>query len=271
MKMAKKNKIKLETPSTVAEAVANLYTVFRRYEAPAGLLDVCTGCCMDEKLEKEMRRLPLASLYRKHFYEYNDSAKSEVQPAPEIKYFIPRMFELLSEGEDLHHSTELYLDRVGRVPEGAFSEDERKALDDFAFVFFSEGLKQSLNEEKGLFQRNDAFTILLMFEIGGFNIAPLLDHWVQQNASEATLNFAYSTLWHFWHDGEEIGMAFAGNRPDFRATMKAWITNAENRDAFAKKIVDLVSDSSPEFLQEKIGCRDTYEDALNEVFQRIAY
>jgi hypothetical protein len=269
--MATKNKRKLTAASTTSEAVVNLYAAFKRYESPKTLLDVCTGCCMDGKLEKEMRRLPLASLNQNQFYEYNSSAKSEVQPANEIKYLIPRVFELLSKGDNLHHSTELYLDRVGRVPEGTFCEAERKALDDFAFVFFSEGLKQEFCGEKGLFQREDAFTILLMFEIGGFDISPLLNHWLQQNTNEGILNYAYSTLWHFWHDGGEIGMAFATHRPNYRATIKAWILAPENRQIFAKKIVDFVSESSPEFLRERINYCDPHEDVLNEVFQRIAY
>jgi hypothetical protein len=265
-----KNKLKLEKPQTVKEAVENLYAVFKRYEPPKAMLDVCTGCCMDQKLEKEMRKLPLASLYRNHFYEYNDSAKSEVQPEDEIKYFIPRIFELLCEGVDLHHSTELYLDRVGRVPEGTFSEIERHALDDFAFAFFDEGFKEMPYVENSLFQRDDAFTILLMFDIGGFDVAPLLKHWLEQDTNEAIMHYAYATLWHFWHDGGEIGMAFAGDRLAFRATMKAWITNPKHRYVFAERIVAGAARMSPEVLQTQVGCGNAYEDVLNEVFQYIA-
>jgi hypothetical protein len=267
--MATKSKDKFKTPTTVNEAVANLYAAFKSYEPPKMLLDVCTGCCMDEKLEKEMRKLPLASLYRNHFYQYNDSAKSAVQPADEIKYFIPRMFELLSKGEDLHHSMELYLDRVGRVPEGVFLNPEKKAIDEFALIFFTEGLKEMPFVDGGIFQRDDAFTTLLMFEIGGVDLTPLLAHWLQAETEIATLHFAYSTLWHFWHDGGEIGMAFASDRPKFRETMKAWIMNSETRQVFARGIINCVTHLSQDFLQEKVGCRDTHEDVLNEVFQYV--
>lgn len=40
-------------------ATQAVYQAFSRYDAPHGLLDVCTACCMDAGLEREMRRLPL--------------------------------------------------------------------------------------------------------------------------------------------------------------------------------------------------------------------
>jgi hypothetical protein len=268
--MVTRNKEKLTTPTTVSEAVSNLYAAFKRYESPKTLLDVCIGCCMDEKLEKEMRKLPLASLYRNHFYQYNDSAKSAVQPADEIKYYIPRMFELLCEGVDLHHSTEIYLDRVGRAPAGSYSEIERKALSDFALVFFAQGLKQMPYAEDGYFRNDDAFTILLMFDIGGCNIEPLLKYWLAQADKMATLHYAYATLWHFWLDGGEIGMAFAGDRPAFRETMKVWVMKSAHRHLFIQRILDCATQLPLEMLNAKIGNCRTHKDVLEEVFQYVA-
>lgn len=252
-------------PQTVGQAVANLYSTFRRYKAPTQTLDVCLACCMDVKLEREMRQLPLASLCRNHFYQYNNSAKSQVQPASEIKYLIPRLFELLSQGVDVHHSTEIFLDRVGRVPEDTYSDAERKALDDFAFEFFAAGLKQMPFEENGYFQRDGAFSILLMFDIGGFNVKPLLEHWLRQDTEVATLHYAYSTLWHFWLDGGEIGMPFACDRPAFRETMKTWINEPKHRQLYTKRILDCATQLAPEVLQAGIGNYQTHEDVLDEV------
>lgn len=117
-------------------ALASTYECFGRYRLPGGLLDVCTACCMDAALEREMHKLPLRALSERHFYQYNDSAKSDVQPADEILYLLPRMLELLAQGAQLHHSTELYLDRVGRCEPGAFSSRERQVLQDFALAHF---------------------------------------------------------------------------------------------------------------------------------------
>lgn len=58
------------TPLQIATQA--VYQVLSRYDAPHGLLDVCTACCMNAGLEREMRHLPLRQLTQRHFYEYND-------------------------------------------------------------------------------------------------------------------------------------------------------------------------------------------------------
>jgi hypothetical protein len=267
--MATKNKEKLTTPKTVSEAVANLYAAFRGYESPKTLLDVCTGCCMDEKLEKEMRKLPLASLYRNHFYQYNDTAKSEVQPADEIKYFIPRLFELLSQNEELHHSVELYLDRVGRCPAGSFTDAERVALDNFALAFFADGLKETPGCASTRFMRENAFTILLMFDIGGIDIDPLLDNWIADDGIASTLQYAEASYWDFWTRAQ-IGNAFASDRSGYQNKLKAWLLNSNHRKTFAQRILDCTGRLSAEALENRVTCHMTQEDVLNEVFQYVA-
>src|SRR5689334_22591272 len=80
-------------------------------------LDVCLNCCVSEKVERELREWPLAEITARHLYDYNTSAKGLVQPVKEVKHLLPRMLELLSEGEQIHHSIELSLDRLGLCPD----------------------------------------------------------------------------------------------------------------------------------------------------------
>ncbi|AWY19395.1 hypothetical protein LP123_12445 [Moraxella bovis] len=48
--------------------IDEFYQVFN-YPKPTGLLNVCTcGLCIDEKLELELRTLPLRELTRNHLY-----------------------------------------------------------------------------------------------------------------------------------------------------------------------------------------------------------
>src|SRR5476651_2034056 len=113
----------------LSAAVAEAYRAFARHVAPAFPLDVCLACCCPVDVEQQLRQWPLARLTTGHFYEYNCSAKSEVQPAPEIGHLLPRMLELLAEGGEIHHSVELALDRLGRCPPQSWNESERAALD----------------------------------------------------------------------------------------------------------------------------------------------
>lgn len=219
-----KNTLTAESADPLRNAIAGLYHVFRGYRAPSTKLDVCLYCCMDAKLEAEMRTQPLRSLYRQHFYEYNTSAKSPAQPVDEVKYFIPRMCELLAEGIDIHHSIELYLNRVGRCPQDSFDAAERKALNAFALAFFTDGLRQPLYMDGGLFQRDDALSILLMFHLGGINIEPLLAHWERDAAREAAVHFAYIAYWDYWYEGGVVTNAFAEDQLEFRQKVEAWLT-----------------------------------------------
>lgn len=237
----KKNKSPATAPLEAATQL--VYQTFAKYQAPQGLLDVCTSCCMDVELEAEMRRLPLRQLTREHFYQYNGSAKSEVQPADEIKYYLPRMLELLTQGAPLHHSVELYLDRLGRCEVNAYSSDEKAALLRFARAFFTGGLGQSKPDEEGLFQAENAFSILLMWDYAGVPLQPLLDDWLADDREAATLNFVDSYYWDYWMNGGMISNAFA--EAPFQTAMQSWLNDPDTNAAWARKLLKLIDNGLP--------------------------
>ncbi len=222
-------------PPALRAAVDAAYAAFQHHSAPTQTLDVCMPCCVDEATERELRRVPLRQLTARHFYEYNGSAKGSEQPADELLYFLPRMLELLAQGKELHHSTELYLDRLGKCPAGALSPGERAALDAFALAFFREGLG-STGREASPFDGANAFDILLMFHKGGVSIAPLLAHWLEDERDSAVLHYANASYWDFW-SSREIENAFAEDHPEFREAMKAWLLAPDNRARFVQGIL----------------------------------
>jgi hypothetical protein len=211
--------------------VADAYRVFRRHKPPAGSLDVCLGCCMSPELEREMRQLPLPKLTRQHFYEYNTSAKSEVQPADELLYLLPRMLELMTERAEIHHSIELSLDRLGRCPADAFDEAQQRVLNGFALSYFEQSIAAS---ERMWF--DEPISLLLMFDIGGLAVAPLLDVWMRNEGPESTMHFVDATYWNLWEAGD-YDNAFATDRPTFRSQIRAWMLNPVHRRRFADKLM----------------------------------
>ncbi|MDA8443819.1 hypothetical protein [Paracidovorax valerianellae] len=222
-------------PTALRDAVEAVYAAFQSHCAPKQTLDVCTACCMDGALEREMRRLPLRQVTTRHFYEYNSSAKSSEQPAEELLYLLPRMLELLAQGEALHHSTELYLERLGRCEAGALSRPERAAVDAFALALFREGLGHSARQASP-FNGSNAFDVLLMFHKGGVSIAPLLAHWLEDDRPSAVLHYADSSYWDFWGK-QRIQNAFSTDEPEFQKTMNDWLVDAGNRQRFSRKIL----------------------------------
>lgn len=225
--------------AALAAVIKDAYSVFRQYKAPASMLDVCLECCMPPELEQEMRQLPLNKLGRQHFYEYNTSAKSEVQPAHELGYLLPRLLELMAEGVDIHHSIELSLERVGRCPAGSFRDAELEVLNRFAKAYFRQTLcgAQRVNS-----YCEDPPSVLLMFDIGGLAVEPMLDLWLQMDCPESTAQLVQSLYWDY-SANQDYTNAFATDRPAFRETLRAWILNPQHRQCFVEKLL------KPEFQQ----------------------
>lgn len=262
------------TPATghpeLDAAVQNLYVVFGGYPAPAFPLDVCLACCVDGQIERELRELPLRSLTAHHFYQYNDSAKGQIQPIGEVKYLLPRLFELLAHGADLHHSTELYLDRLGRCDPQAFKPIEREAIDGFALAHFRAGLAQWPSSRETLFMGETAFSILLMWDIGGVDVSPLLAHWLADASDAATLHYIDASHWDFWEGGGCFANAFATERTRLNGLLNAWMNEGRHRRVFAERILALVETGLPgDWLPSTSPAADLRQRAA-EVFDAIA-
>lgn len=227
--------------SSLDAAVAEAYVVFGRRAKFPGPLDACLACCVSAETEEQLRRWPLKRLSAGHFYEYNGSAKSEVQNAQEVGYFLPRMLALLAEGADIHHSIELSLDRIGRCPQDSWTREERAVLDRFALAYFDAILHGGSLGDGCRRWLDDPLSVLLMFDIGGFTIEPLLHVWLQSEHTYGTVQFVQTTYWDFW-ERCDYSNAFATDRPVFREKIRAWLLAPEHRQQFAAKMV------SPAFL-----------------------
>lgn len=224
----------LPTPA-LRDAVAQAYATFRQRGPLTAPLDVCLGCCCPVEIERELREWPLAQLTTQHFYEYNTAAKGLTQPLAEVRRLLPRLLELVAAGEEVHHSTELYLCRLGRCPEDAWSAQERLVLDRFAAAYFDAVLRSGASGGALQIGFDDPLSVLLMFDIGGIAVDPLLELWLRCEDPGSTIQFVDSTSMWFW-DEHEVGNAFAEDRPDFRARLREWLLDPSTRACFAAKM-----------------------------------
>lgn len=231
----------MQTLPTLSSAVADAYRAFAGEPAPALPLAACVGCCMSVDDEAQMRQWPLKRLTRQHFYSYNDAAKPEEQPAAEMRYLMPRMLELLAEGQDIHHSTELFMERVGRCAAGSFDAEQRAALDRFALAYFDATLTAALPGP-----RDDALSVLLMFHIGGIGIQPLLDDWLARDDAVSTAAYVEATYWNFW-DVRDHTNSFSFDHPAFRQQLADWMFAPAYRARFVDKLL------RPDFQQLAVG------------------
>lgn len=235
--------------------IDEFYQVFD-YPKPTGFLNVCTcGVCVDEKLELEMRTLPLRELTQIHLYEYVSSVKDKIERPNELKYFLPRMVELFTKGENLHHSTEIYFERVGNCPKGSFTTQEMALWNKFCYEY----LKTLLNVypyECLKWKQDCVFSCLLMFHIGGADIQPFLDYWATQETPQSTINYVFDTgygyLTNYYSQSVEyeLNMAFAQDCPEFEPMIENWLANPKHKQHFSNCIANLNSDDIDKFYAE---------------------
>lgn len=82
--------------------VEEAYRVFERYRLAASTLSVChCNCCMTEDVERELIKTPLRQIPADLLAEYTNSAHDwdDGPVAREMRYFLPRYFELIARND----------------------------------------------------------------------------------------------------------------------------------------------------------------------------
>lgn len=76
-----------------------------------GELLVCKPCCISQATEKQLLTTPVADLSRELICDYMDAVHYD-NVGNQIKHFLPRILQLLADGQDTNHiATELNLQR----------------------------------------------------------------------------------------------------------------------------------------------------------------
>ena len=158
------------------EIIKDAYSTFSQYAVPV-CFNVCTYCCMSIEEEYALRTIPLSMLPGGLVYSYNGSAKVELVSKDEVAYLLPRTLELIALGEEIHHSTELYLDWAGQVPSEQWTQQEKELLERFALQYTKDVFQQAKQMQVQWHVEIDS--ILIMFCYAGIDIQPILD-WLAQ-------------------------------------------------------------------------------------------
>jgi len=217
-------------------AVAQAYDVFARFPEPRFPLGVCLACCVSPEIERELRQWKLPALTAHHLYEYNASAKPMQQSVAELGHLLPRMLDLIAAGEEVHHSTELFLSRLGNCPVGSWRVDEQAVLDRFAAALFEVALRGEPLTDGARHWPEDPLATLLMFDVAGLSIDPLLARWQQCEQVAAATWFVESAYWNFCED-ETYSNPFATDRPAFQRRLRDWLRDPACRRDFAAKLL----------------------------------
>jgi hypothetical protein len=221
-------------------AVANARQVFSRY-ALNGRIVVCNcPCCVAPEVEHELISTPLHELSSALLAEYTNSAHVwDDKVADDLRYFLPRYFELLAL-DDVPCQLDLEV-CLRRLANAAWHEEwpaaEAKAIDDFFVAMLRSRLDKSLGKIDlptgyHLFTSGeDAEAMLCLAANAGGDMQQLLKAWDEDTSRPANVRLARMIVSANW-GARQLSNSWwiADHRPRAEQAMQqvmAWILRTE--------------------------------------------
>ena len=232
------------------------YKLFAPYTVGA-TLDVCKVCCVGDAEEQELLRTPLrtvsaAVLDAGYFYSARSGSQREHW---ELKHFLPRLLELVTQFDFPMHSTEITFSRLELHRPTEWLPTELALLQTFAEVFFAECLGQypvpggtSLTE------------MVIMFGLGHFDLTPLLATWAAARSQSSALHTKDLLLRevHFGRTGQyRLHNPFS--EPHIDAAVAAWLSEAAVPQQLAQQLEPYILHDSTLDNETLTGLSRAYE------------
>jgi hypothetical protein len=184
------------TPELQA-AIENAYRVFGRYHLSGGVVVCNCNCCVHPDNQKRLIGTPLREISCELLAEYTNSAHGwdNDKIADDFRYFLPRYFELIAQGEIPTNSWEpSTLARLGDAHyQTQWDEKEAAAIDRYFKALFAAQLVSPITcrviAATGIIDCDgaDIRQTLMIIANAGAEVAPLLEIWDAATAREADL------------------------------------------------------------------------------------
>jgi hypothetical protein len=156
-------------PDALKAAIDEAWRVFD-IPAPSDL-GVCTGCCMDPALAKEMQQTPARALSEQHVLEWYSAAFDPAPTHAQVAWLLPRVLEMLADRKEVAHVGDEVA--FARLPSVGFPDRwparQVEAINRFALAYLDMKLTKDPPLGWGELDR-----LLCMFGQGGIDLAPLL-------------------------------------------------------------------------------------------------
>lgn len=232
------------------------YHLFKSYPM-GGAMAVCNGCgcCLQESDAKLLQSTAIKKVDRRLIYEYLDAAVADDDLLiGQMKHLLPRVLELLLQGEYLRHSTEIILDKCHCDRAQYWSAKEIDFLQRFALVYL-----QWVCESND--QTNTLDEVVLMFHLAGLDITPLLVCWENMLVNPKALQDLLNVIVYDFQRGRY-------DRPfsNYESSLK--ISNWLNGNALRNKVIELILDEQ----RQPSLCRENhwmYDVAFDRMFEEV--
>lgn len=218
--------------------IEEAYRLFASYSITPPLTVCDCGNCITGEEIKALVSTPLRELSRDLIDTYISAMfESEDKAIVELRYFLPRMLELLSVGETLYIDEGFSLSHCHFEHTHIWKEEEIAFMERFAKAFFDEVL-----EEESPDQCDSVEDWLVCFGLSGLPIAPLLNSWLQQADKVMALYYFEEFLTHSFRS---VGIAFKHSyfkdkRPELNEQITTWLTAPHTQRTFLQATENLL-------------------------------
>jgi len=223
-----------EHQQTMAALAAEAYQAFGCYPAPERLT-LLGDPYRDFALEAALCRTPLAGLSVAQLRDFSLEFSVEPDSAREFLYFLPRILDLLAQGERLSLVPERVLSGLKLGVAAGLSQEQTSVLNRFVLAYFRNWLGPNQWRARDGAAWNDAVEVLAMVHFGGLDIQPLLDEWAQTDDIRASRHFAIAGYWNWWGPCAEPP-AYEDEAPAFAQQVRAWLQEPATRARFIEKL-----------------------------------
>ena len=218
--------------------IEEAYRLFALYNISLPLTVCDCGNCITEKEQKLLITNPLRELSRDLIETYISAMfDNEDKAIVELRYFLPRMLELLSVGETLYIDEGFSLSKCHFEHTHIWKEEEIAFMERFAKAFFDEVLEE---ESPDLCDSVEDW--LVCFGLSGLPIDPLLNSWLQQADKVMALYYFEEFLTHSFRS---VGIAFKHSyfkdkRPELNEQITTWLTASHTQHTFLQATENLL-------------------------------
>lgn len=206
------------------------YHLFKGYPM-GGAMAVCNGCgcCLQERDAKLLQMTAIKKVDRRLIHEYLDAAVADDDLLiKQMKHLLPRVLELLVQGEYIRHSTEITLDKCHCDRAEYWTAKEIDFMQRFALVYL-QWVCESNDQEATLDE------LVLMFHIAGLDIQPLLMLWQALFSKPKALRDALNMVVYHTSKGR-YSNAFADY--DVAVAISEWLAKPEVKVVLVDHILD---------------------------------
>ncbi|MBR1212874.1 hypothetical protein [Bradyrhizobium sp. JYMT SZCCT0180] len=182
--------------SELTAAIEEAYRVFGAYRLGHDLVVCHCRSCMTEEQERQLVNTPLRSIPAGLLAEYTNSAHDydDDQVARELRYFLPRYFELIAAHDyPDHNGLDICLRRLGQADyRNKWPRAEVESIDRFFDVFLSDSLTRLDLEPwpAGYSLAFDIKDVVTMVVTAGGDIDRLLHHWAGAEDPAAAIHMS---------------------------------------------------------------------------------